>query len=502
MSRPRSRRRTRASGAARGRVLFATPEVAPLIKTGGLADVSHSLPEALTRIGVDVHVLLPAYPQVLATVGRTSHLASVDDIAPFPSASLLKAELPGGVPLLLVSCPALFERDGGPYQDAEGKDWIDNAERFGLLSRVAARLGSSASPLRWRPDAVHCNDWQTGLAPAYLRLLESDPAPAVMTIHNLAFQGIFPPTLLSSLALPPASFSIDGVEYYGNLSFLKAGLFYADHLATVSPSYAAEIQTPSLGFGMQGLLATRAQELTGILNGIDEAVWSPNRDENIAATYDARSLTRKPENKHALQARMQLEQRTDVPLLALVSRFTHQKGVDLLLAIADEVLALPAQLALLGSGDAALEAACADLAARYPGQVGFQRGFDEPLSHLIEAGADLFLMPSRFEPCGLSQMYSQRYGTPPVCSATGGLIDTVVDVTEATLADGSGSGFMFAPVEAAPFLAAIRRGVEAWRDKRLWRAIQRNGMRKDFSWETSAEKYVEVYRRLIAAREA
>ncbi len=484
------------------RVLFATSEAAPLIKTGGLADVSHALPEALRRLGTDVRVLMPAYPIVLERIVITLDLARIDGLAPFPPAALLYAELPGGVPLYLLDCPELYDRTGGPYQDADGADWPDNAERFGLLSRVAALLAGPSSPLPWRPDIVHCHDWQTGLAPAYLHFTEGDAVPSVMTIHNLAFQGIFPPEQVGKLGLPPESFSIDGLEYYGNMSFLKAGLFYADHLTTVSPSYAHEIQSAALGFGLQGLLTTRAHGLTGILNGIDATVWNPAKDENLTATYDARQLTRKSGNKHSLQARMGLEEREDVPLAALVSRFAQQKGVDLVLAAAEPILALPAQLAMLGSGDASLEDACADLAALHPGRFGFQRGFDEPLSHLIEAGADIFLMPSRFEPCGLNQMYSQRYGTPPVVHATGGLIDSVVDVTDATLADGTGSGFTFAPAEPAALLAAVQRAVAAWKSKSVWRAIQRNGMRKDFSWEASARKYIEVYRNVVGAHGA
>ncbi len=484
------------------RILFATSEAAPLIKTGGLADVSQALPEALTRLGADVRVLLPAYPQVLERMVVTIDLARIDALIPFPPAGLLYAELPGGVPLLLLDCPDLYDRPGGPYQDDAGADWPDNAERFGLLSRVAALLVGPSTPLPWRPNVLHCHDWQTGLAPAYVTFLEGHAVPSVMTIHNLAYQGIVPPEWVAKLGLPPESFSINGVEYYGSLSFLKAGLFYADHLTTVSPSYAQEIQTEPLGFGLQGLLTTRAHELTGILNGIDTTVWNPAKDESLAATYDARRLTRKSENKRALQARMELEERDDLPLLALVSRFTDQKGVDLLLAVAEEILSIPAQLALLGSGDLPLEDASADLATLHRGRFGFQRGFDEALSHLIEAGADIFLMPSRFEPCGLNQMYSQRYGTPPVVHATGGLIDSVVDVTEATLADGTGSGFAFTPAEPAVFLTAIQRAVAAWKDKKLWRTIQHNGMRKDFSWDASARKYVEVYRGVVAARGA
>lgn len=478
------------------KVLFATSEVAPLIKTGGLADVSGALPAALRSIGVDVRVLVPGYRQVMAQLTQHEIVATFDALRGFPSARLLFSAMPNGVPLLVLDCPELYQREGGPYQDAKGHDWADNAQRFGLLSKVAAVLGSSESPLGWHPDLVHCNDWQTGLTPAYLHFA-AGAAPSVMTIHNMAFQGIFPPASVEELQLPPSCFSINGVEYYGNLSFLKAGLFYADHITTVSPNYAKEIQQEEFGFGMQGLLAGRSGDLTGILNGIDMDEWNPAADKHLLKKYSAARMSGKAVNKEALQSRLGLNLEPDVPLLGLISRFTHQKGVDLLLEIAPRLARLPVQLVMLGSGDALMQEAARDLSHRYPGRIGAQIGFDEALAHQIEAGADIFIMPSRFEPCGLNQLYSQRYGTPPIVHAVGGLADSVVDCTAETLKDGTASGFVFSGMTAGNLLAAIQRAVALYREQSKWKKLRKNCMAKEFSWEVSAEAYKAVYLKVL-----
>ncbi len=484
------------------RILFATPECAPWVKTGGLADVSAGLPVALEALGHDVRVLLPAYPSVLAAAEHRSPFFEVPATAHFPACTLHQAPLPSGVPAWLLNCPELFERDGGPYQDGDGVDWADNALRFGLLARVAALLAGPASPLDWRPDVLHCNDWQTALAPAYLRFEGGARAATVMTIHNLAFQGLFPPAEASRLGLPAAAFAIDGVEFWGRLSFLKGGLQYADAITTVSPSYAREIQDEPLGFGLHGLLAARSGVLHGIANGIDVAEWDPSSDRLIAQRYDADRLTAKAFNKEALQERLGLPQETRVPLLGMVSRLTHQKGIDLAIEVAREIVGLPAQLVVLGSGERALEEALAAVAKASAQRIAVRFGFDEPLAHLIEAGADLFLMPSRFEPCGLNQMYSQRYGTPPVARATGGLADTIVDATPATLADRTATGFLFEEETPVALLAAIERAIELYREPKEWRQIQRTGMTTDFGWDTAARKYAEVYAGLLRRREA
>jgi starch synthase len=481
------------------RILFATPECAPWIKTGGLADVSAALPAALEALGHEVRVLLPGYRAVLQAAAHRRTLAQLPATAHFPAATLHEAPLPSGVPALILECAPLYDRAWGPYQDGEARDWPDNALRFGLLSHVAAVLASSASPLQWRAEMLHCNDWQSGLAPAYLHFAGGAKAASLMGVHNLAFQGLFPAEEVARLGLPPQSFALDGLEFYGSMSFMKAGLFYADAIATVSPTYAREIQTEPLGFGLQGLLAARADRLHGIANGIDAAEWDPSTDRRIAQRYDDDRLSAKRFNKEALQERLRLPVEPAVPLLGMVTRLTHQKGVDLVLEIARELVALPAQLVVLGAGEPDLEAALAAVAAANPRAVALHVGYDEALAHLVEAGADLFLMPSRFEPCGLNQMYSQRYGTPPVARATGGLADTIVDCTAATLADGTATGFLFSEESPAALLETVERAVALYRDPKAWRRLQRAGMAKDFGWDAAARKYAALYAALAGA---
>lgn len=486
------------------RILFATPELAPWVKTGGLGDVSAALPAALAETGLEVRVLVPGYPALLAAFAQRRTLAQVEQ----PGGQLLPAAisqvaLRPGLELLLLECPACYERHGGPYQDRTGRDWADNALRFGLLSKVAALLASRDTPLGWRPHVLHCNDWQSALAPAYLRYRHPAAAASVTTIHNLAFQGLFPATKLEALDLPASALAIDGVEFHGRISFLKAGLQHSDRLTTVSPTYAREICEPEHGFGLDGLLRyrrdRRSGDLVGILNGIDTREWDPAADRSIAAPYNTRSLALKQLNRAALGERLGLDLASDTPLLGMISRISHQKGVDLVIEAAPTLVARGARLAVLGSGDTVMEAAWRELAASHPGRVAVQIGFDESLAHLIEAGADVFLMPSRFEPCGLNQMYSLAYGTPPVVRATGGLADTVVDCTPQSLADGSANGFSFVPATTDALLAAVERAVDAWRDVETWRRIQRNGMARDWGWGRAARQYADLYRSCLSA---
>jgi starch synthase len=418
----------------------------------------------------------------------------------FPAARLIEARHPNRVPLLILDCPEYFQRDGGPYLTAQGLDWPDNAQRFGLLSWVAALLASPRSPCDWRCELVHCNDWQTALAPAYLHWWGNTDVPSLVTIHNLAYQGIFPADVLPSLALPPESLDVNGIEYYGKVSFLKAGLFYAHRVSTVSPTYAREIQSEPLGFGLHGLLSARRNALEGILNGVDVDTWDPASDRYLSATYDADTLALKRRNTAALRERFGLNRRPEQPLLGVVSRLIEQKGIDLVVQAAEDLLALPAQLIVLGTGDAPIVKALAALAARKPGKVAFVEGFDESLSHCIEAGADIFLMPSRFEPCGLNQMYSQRYGTLPVVRRTGGLADSVVDCTPASLQSGTATGFVFEAATARALTEAVRRAVEAWRQPDLWQRLQRNAMSRDFGWDSSARRYVALYREMVGRK--
>ncbi|MGC2166328.1 MAG: glycogen synthase GlgA [Gallionella sp.] len=478
------------------KILFATSEATPLIKTGGLADVSGALPAALRKIGVDVQILIPGYNQVVNQLGPYQVAATFAELPGYPASRLLTSEMPNGTPLLIVDCPTLYQREGGPYQNAAGTDWVDNPLRFGMLSKIAAVLGSSASPLNWRPDLVHCNDWQTGLAPAYLRY-SPGAVPSIMAIHNMAFQGNFAAIMAQQLRLPSSSYGVDGVEFHGQLSFLKAGLFYANHITTVSPNYAIEIQTEELGFGMQGLLASRKDKLTGILNGIDIDEWDPASDCFIEAPYSTGKMAGKAANKRDLQTRFGLNISPDIPLLGVVSRFTAQKGLDILLEIAPLLTEIPVQLVMLGSGDAQMQKAARELAGNFPGHVGVYIGFSEELSHQIEAGADMFVMPSRFEPCGLNQFYSQRYGTPPIVHATGGLVDSVENCTASTLSNGTASGFVFGEMSTVSLYATIRRAVDLYYDQKNWQKLCANCMGKNFSWEPSAKAYEGVYKRVL-----
>jgi len=475
------------------KILFATSEIAPWVKTGGLGDVAGALPAALRALGHDVRVLVPAYPALLQAFAGAAEIARPHWLGGLlPTPGLRAAVAPDGTPLLLLDYPPYYDRPGNPYLGPEGRDWLDNHLRFGLLSRVAAWLGSEASTLDWVPEVIHCNDWQTALAPAYLAYGAERPARSLLTVHNLAFQGLFDHASLFELGLPDAAWSMHGVEFYGYLSFLKAGLQHADAITTVSPGYAREIQTDAEGMGMAGLLRHRSGQLTGILNGIDTALWNPATDPHLEQAYSARHLEGKAANKAALQAQLGLEQRADLPLLAVVSRLTEQKGLDLLLDVAPQILRLPAQLVVLGSGGHELEHGWTALARKHKSRCAVTIGFDEALAHRIEAGADIFLMPSRFEPCGLNQMYSLRYGTPPLVRATGGLADTVIDAADKK----HGNGFVFGPATAAALLQAVQRAIAAWHDPDLWRKLQKRGMARDSSWQESARHYVALYQTL------
>ena len=485
-------------------VLFITSEVYPLIKTGGLGDVSAALPTALKEMGVDIRILIPGYPKVITGLRYKRKISGFPSIPNFPPFVLWSARLPAAinrskeVALYVIDCPELYQRNGGPYTDKEGVDWPDNVLRFGLLSKIGAILASRASPIKWCPNVVHCNDWQSGLTPAYLHFNQKKEAVSLMAIHNLAFQGVFPSDTLVQLGLPASSFNINGIEYNGDISFLKAGLYYSDHIATVSPTYAREIQKLPLGFGLQGLLASRRNCISGIVNGIDTTGWDPATDPHLVQNYTIQKISSKSINKNALQKLMGLKINSDIPLFGMVSRHTYQKGCDLLLQVAPFLARIPAQLIVLGNGDAELDRELVELEKSHPGRIAVRIGFDEALSHLIEGGVDSFLMPSRFEPCGLNQMYSQRYGTPPLVHGTGGLLDTVVDCTPATLADGSATGFLFNEMSPKSFLTGIQRVIDSYSNKETWYRLQRNGMSKDFSWQQSAAAYYDIYLSILS----
>ena len=481
-------------------ILFASSEIEPWAKTGGLGDVSSALPRALASQGMEVRILVPGYPAVLDAFPRRKVVATVSDqIGEMPPATVSLASLGRRLDLLMLECPPYFERAGNPYVDAAGNDWSDNALRFGLLSKVAALFSSTQSPLDRAPDILHCNDWQTALAPAYLRFCFDPVARSVITIHNLAFRGLFGRGLLVPLGLPEHAFTFDGVEFHGSLSFLKAGLQCCDWITTVSPTYRQEICTPAHGWGLDGLLRYRDDRLSGILNGINTAEWNPARDSLLPARFSRDRLGGKLDNRRALEAEAGLAAITDSPIIGMVGRLTAQKGVDLVLENVDALIGHGVRIVVLGTGEPRFEAAWRDVALRHPGRVAVRIGFDNRLAHLIEAGADIFLMPSRFEPCGLNQMYSLAYGTPPVVHATGGLADTVVDCTARSLADGTANGFSFGTPSAPALLATTLRAIDTWRDRATWHRLQRNGMAGDFSWTHAARQYGALYGRLASA---
>ena len=537
--------------AATLRVLSVTSEAVPLIKTGGLADVCGALPGALLGAGVAMTTLLPGYPTVRARLGvaktavdapgkgqpkaggrktaaktgakagaKSGAMTAAKTGAPSPDAgtasgplaihhwpSLLGAEAwllattldgsDGSPPLLVLDCPALFDRDGGPYGDSAGKDWADNWRRFAALGRAAADIAGGAVPgLAF--DCLHAHDWQAGLALAYQRFASIGPAiPSVMTIHNMAFQGFFPAEVFAHLGLTAAAWHMHGVEYHGGVGFLKAGLEAASAITTVSPTYAAEIRSPEFGMGLEGLIVSRGERVSGIVNGIDTAEWNPASDPALAAHFSARALGARVKNKRALEAEFGLES-GDGPLFVVISRLTWQKGMDVLAECIDHLVGLGGRLALLGSGDAAIVTELHKAATRHPGRFALHIGYDEALSHRMQAGGDAILVPSRFEPCGLTQLYGLAYGCVPVVARTGGLADTVIDANVAAIAAGAATGVTFSGVVYPHLSQAITRTVSLYGQSEVWRAMQRAGMRSDFSWGRSAAAYADLYRQLVS----
>jgi starch synthase len=472
------------------KILFVSSEAHPLIKTGGLADVCGSLPKALAELSQDIRLVLPNY-QALQVEGEKRYLCSVR--VDNRDVSILETYLPhSSVKVLLVDYPPFFDFPGNPYNDAQGNAWANNAERFALFCRVAVEIAMNRVGLEWRADIVHCNDWQSGLVPALLSLENQRPA-TVFTIHNLAYQGLFPAVQYHALTLPNQLWHADGLEFHGMLSLIKGGLVYADRLTTVSPTYALEIQTPDFGYGLEGLLRHRQDVLTGIMNGIDTDLWNPHTDEAIAHRYDVHHLDEKIANKIALQQRLSLPINGNIPVLGLISRLVEQKGIDLILDCLPEMVAMPIQFVLLGSGNPSFEQRLQNFAHLYPHKLSVTLGYDENLAHLIEAGADIFLMPSRFEPCGLNQLYSQRYGTLPIVRQTGGLADSVTDVLPKSIANQTATGFSFHHAHAGTLMEAIKRALLLFDHKETWRHIQSNSMNKDFSWRKSAQHYLSLY---------
>ena len=486
------------------RVLQLSAEIYPLLKTGGLADIAGALPAALHAAGCEVRVLLPGFPSILAgckniiTVGQ--FVAPWGEMLPVRFAEL--PTVPGGdgpLKAYVLDVPGLFDRPGSPYEDPQHRPYADNAQRFAVLGWAAAHLAHGLDH-DWSPDVVHGHDWHAALAPACLRFWPDTHArrvPSVYTVHNLAYQGVFGAQHLGDIGLPPAAFQMEGLEFYGQISFMKAGLFYADHITTVSPTYAQEIQTPEQGCGLDGLLRARSESLTGILNAVDDGVWNPATDRQLVHNFDLRHLGGKTDCKSALQREMGLQEKADAPLFAMVSRLTEQKGLHLVLAGVDQIAQGGGQLVVLGSGDTDLERAFSRLTVPYPGSVAVHLGYDEALAHRLFGGSDVTLVPSRFEPCGLTQMYGLKYGSLPLVRAVGGLADTVVDADLSTLEDRSATGVAFQDFTEAAFQHALRRSFALYRDRRAWARVRRAGMGQSFSWSQSAQQYVSLYQDLI-----
>ncbi len=476
------------------RILFCVSEAVPLAKTGGLADVGGALPAALAALGCDVRVALPRYHSISGTGWRPAGTVEVPLGGESIIGTILEGKMPeSAVPMWLVEQMRFFDR-GGLYGEG-GQDYPDNLARFAFFCRaVLTWVGRQP----WKPDLVHCNDWQTALIPPLMRAGRADWAPTLLTIHNLAYQGLFPAEQFPFTGLPGSFYTMAGLEFWGQVNVLKGGLVFADALNTVSETYAREIQAAEFGAGLDGVLRDRAKDLSGILNGVDYQVWDPSHDPLLPAQYTAEDLTGKRICKEHLQREFGLYERPDIPVVGMVTRLVDQKGLDLVAAAVAEMFAMGVQLVVLGTGDPRYEQLLSALTRRYPKRAGVRIGFDNALAHRIEAGADLFLMPSRYEPSGLNQLYSLRYGTVPVVRRTGGLADSIVDATPDALAAGTANGFVFTAYEAPVMLQALRRARDAFQTPRTWRQLQRTGMAADFSWAASARKYRALYDQTVA----
>lgn len=476
--------------------LHVASEIFPLVKTGGLADVVAALPPALAKRGVDARILLPGFPGILAGMESLTPVCVIGPVFGAATVKLLSGRLPdSGLPAYVIDAPFLYRRPGNPYLGPDGKDWADNHRRFALLGWAAAHLASGELDAGWAPDVIHAHDWHAGLAAAYLRQNPVLDTSTIFTIHNMAFRGIFPMECHYELGLPMSAMTPLGMEFHGSLSFMKAGLVYSDKITTVSPTYANEICTAEFGCGLEGVMRDRGQDLSGILNGVDYAVWRPD-DPLIAKPYSADNLKGKQAVKQELQAEFKLDRAAKGPLFGVVSRLTAQKGMDLLLAALPELLQEGGQLVVLGAGDADLETGFRDAAAAHPGQVAIYLGYDEAMSHRIIAGVDILLVPSRFEPCGLTQLYALRYGTLPLVRQVGGLADTVVDVSPENLQVGCATGFVFGEASRHALGARIREASAFYRDAPAWKRVQRCAMKQDFSWDDAAMNYEALYRSL------
>jgi starch synthase len=480
------------------RVLHVGAEVFPLVKTGGLADVLGALPQALIEQGADVRLLLPGYPAIADAVLHQKRVYEVGACFGAARVTLRLGQMPySKVPVYVIDAPYLYRRGGSPYQDDGGGEWADNAQRFALLGWVGAHLASGELDPEWRPRVLHAHDWHAAMSCAYIAAHPVHDTATVFTVHNLAYQGLFPSGDFALLGLPSRFMASSGLEYHNQLSFMKAGLKFARRVTTVSPTYAREIATHEFGFGLDGVIRGRGADVSGVLNGVDGNVWDPATDAGLAARYSADQLEGKARCKEALQAELGLAPRAGAALFGVVSRLTSQKGLDLVLGALPALLRRGAQLALQGTGDPALEAAFVAAACTHAGEVAVRIGYDEALAHRIIAGADAILVPSRFEPCGLTQLYGLRYGSLPVVRRVGGLADTVIDASEDAIAADRATGFVFEGATPAALDSAIQRVVAAYAQPERWRRLMLRAMAQDYSWAGSAQKYGALYAELV-----
>jgi starch synthase len=473
------------------KVLSVTSEVYPFIKTGGLADVTGSLPKALKSFGIDSITLVPGYPVFFPMANASAPLVEFDDLLG-ERAAIRFLQTPE-LMLFILDIPTLYDRPGSPYLDANGDDHQDNWKRFAALSLAGALIANGELP-GWEPDVVHTHDWQSALTSVYMRDMGCEK-PVVLTIHNIAFQGQYPASLVSYLHLPMSAYDVGCLEYYGDISFLKGGLMTSDIITTVSPTYAREVLTPRFGMGMDGVLRLRRESLRGILNGIDDDVWNPETDELLPQTYDVANIDLKRHNRRRLVMRLGLHD-DGGPIFSAISRLTWQKGMDMLAYAADYLVFSGAKLIICGKGDPDIERMLLDAAEKHPGRIAVNIGYSEELAHLIHGGSDMIVQPSRFEPCGLTQLYGLRYGSIPVVSRTGGLAETVIDANDAAMNAQVATGFQFHPVTTDGLCHAIRRAMDAYANPKQWHQLQAQGMKARFSWERSAGQYAALFRNL------
>ncbi len=473
------------------KILYISSEAYPLIKTGGLADVAGSLPIALQKNAQDIRLLIPAYKNVLKKIGKVKILATTHYYN--QQVNLLEGKLPGSkIVIWLVDCQPAFNRPGGPYTDEHGNPWHDNALRFAIFCHTAVDIALNQLKLKWVPGIVHCNDWQTGLIPALLSLHTKRPA-TIFTIHNLAYQGIFEQQTFRDLHLPNELWHMHGMEFYGKFSFIKGGLVYADKITTVSCQYAKEILQAKFSYGLDGLLKSRKKDLVGIINGINDKLWNPSTDNLIEQKYNRRSLAKKSINKLALQKQFSLSVDKSIPMIGMISRLVEQKGLDIILEMLPKLLDLPVQLVILGTGETHYEIQLCEWFKKHPQQIHVTIGYNETLAHSIEAASDMYLMPSMFEPCGLNQLYSLRYGSLPIVTQVGGLVDTVINATSTNIANGVANGFMLKRQTTDELLNTIKQALTLYKKTKTWRQLQINAMSYDASWSTSAKHYINLY---------